>query len=98
MSNSDVSTPKKPGRRVETPAQRLLRLQSETKLAQQAVKAHRDRTLAALAAALVDEAQADPAFMATVQEILPRRVSTKSVLPAMLELLGVGQSSKQHAA
>ena len=98
MSNNNVSTPKKPGRRAETPTQRLQRLQSEMKLAEQAVKAHRDRTLASLAAALVEEAQANPEFMEAVQEILPRRVTAKSALPAMLELLGISRSSKRRAA
>jgi len=87
MSESDVSTRKKPGRRTETPAERVRRLEQDIKLAREAEKEHRRRVHADMATALVIEAKARPEFMAMLRDILPRRVSSKAALTEIMAVL-----------
>jgi hypothetical protein len=80
MTQSDDATPKKPGRKAETPAQRLARAERDLIEAKRAVKEAESRRHATIGAALMEEAQGDAEFRAKLREILRRRVTSKAAI------------------
>jgi hypothetical protein len=78
MGKEPEGAPKKPGRKAETPAQRLERLQRDILLAKQAVKDADQRRLSTIGAAVLAEGEGDAEFMARLRDILRRRVETKA--------------------
>ena len=70
MNNRSVKERKKPGRKVETPEQRLERLERDLAAARQAVAAAEKRKLSTIGAAVLAEAQSDAAFMDRLRAIL----------------------------
>lgn len=79
--------PAKRGRKSETPAQRLARLQHAVVEAKQAAKDAERRMFATVGEALLAEAGADSALKARVVEILRRRVTAASAKADIAALL-----------
>lgn len=87
MTSETPSSPRKSGRRRETPAQRLTRLQQALKEAEKAHHAQRQRGLAIIGSALLDEARSDEELMKRVRAIVRKRVTGKSARADIAELL-----------
>lgn len=81
----------KPGRKAETPQQRLERLERETAAARRAVADAEQAKLAAIGAAMLAEAEADPGFMNSLRDILRERVKGKAAKAAVASLLDAGK-------
>ena len=78
MSDDTHPPVKKPGRKAETPAQRLARLEQDIANAKRAVKDAEQRCFATIGAAVSEEAAADAEFNTRLLDILRRRVTSKS--------------------
>lgn len=78
---------KKPGRKAETPAQRLERLEKEMAAARRAVAEAEQRKLAAIGGAVVAEAEGNPAFRDQLRDVLRQRVTAKAERAAVASLL-----------
>lgn len=87
MTSPNDTIAKKPGRKAETPAERLARLERDVETARQAVRDADKRKFAIVGAALVDEADGDPAFKEKLHDILRRRVTGKTALAEIAPLL-----------
>lgn len=87
MIEDGAAIPKKSGRRTETPAQRLVRLEQGVQLAKQAKKEHDKRVLATIGGALVAEGKERAEFMEAMREILRRRVTNSSAMADIVALL-----------
>ena len=86
-STTDRTAAAKPGRKVETPAQRIDRLQRELLAAKHAAKEAEQRQFAVVGAAVLAEAENDSALKARVVEILRRRVTSATAKADIAELL-----------
>lgn len=79
---------KKPGRKVETPAQRLERLQRELDATRQAIAEAEQRRLATVGRAVLDEAEGNPDFMNQLRQLLRARVTTKAGKADVASIVG----------
>jgi hypothetical protein len=77
----------KPGRKAETPVQRIERLERELQAAKHAAKEAEQRQFAVVGAALLAEAEGNPALKAQLAEILRRRVTTAAAKADIAALL-----------
>ena len=80
MSDTTEPAVRKPGRKAETPAQRLARLERDVAAAKQAVRDAEQRCFATIGAAVKAEADGDGEFKARLHDILRRRVTSKAAL------------------
>lgn len=87
MSEASAEERKKPGRKAETPEQRLARLERDLVAARRAVEEAQQRKLAAIGAAVLGEAETNPAFMDELRHILRARVTSKAGKEAVAPLL-----------
>ncbi len=87
MASPNKTEGKKPGRKAETPTQRLERLERDIQAARQAVKEAEQRKLATVGAAVLAEADGDPGFKAQLIDTLRRRVISKNGLADIASLL-----------
>ena len=78
---------KKPGRKAESPAQRLERLEKEMIAARRAVAEAEQRKLAAIGRAVIAEAEGNPAFREQLRDVLRQRVTAKADRAAVASLL-----------
>ena len=88
MSNVSVKERKKPGRKAETPAERMARLEQDLALARKAVHDGKQRALVAIANAVLDEAADDTALSERVRQIVSKRVTKKADRTDVLALIG----------
>lgn len=88
MSGAGEQAARKPGRKAETPAERLARLERDLALAKEAVKEAEQRLDLTVGRAVREEAAGDPVFMARLRDILGRRVVSKTGRAAIASLLG----------
>lgn len=88
---------KKPGRKSETPAQRLERLEREMTAARRAVAEAEQMTLATVGQAMIAEAESDPAFMARLRDVIRARVTSKPGKAAVAALLAPSPGSAEEA-
>jgi hypothetical protein len=77
MMEMDHATTKKPGRKSESPTERLVRLQRDLQMAKRAVKEAEYRTYATVGEGVMAEADEDAEFKMRLREILRRRVTSK---------------------
>ncbi|MDN3568718.1 hypothetical protein ACFQY5_36000 [Paeniroseomonas aquatica] len=89
---------KKPGRKSETPAQRLERLERDIAAARQAVADAEQRKLATIGAAVLAEAGDNPSFMDELQRLLRARVSTKAGKADIASILAHPSTNTEPAA
>jgi hypothetical protein len=82
-----ASTPGKRGRKSETPAQRLERLQRAVADAKIAAREAERRKCEAVGVAVLTEADADPQLKARLRDILKRRVSGQQARADIASLL-----------
>jgi phytoene/squalene synthetase len=85
---------KKPGRKAETPEQRLARLERDLAAARRAVEEAQQRKLVAIGAAVLAEAEGNAAFMEQLCGILHARVTAKAGKEALASLLAHTPVSK----
>jgi hypothetical protein len=78
MAKPHDTPAKKPGRKAETPAQRLERLERDLQAARRAVKQAEHRTFATVGAAVLAEAHSDEEFKTRLRDILRRHVESKT--------------------
>jgi hypothetical protein len=78
---------KRPGRKSETPVQRLERLERDLAAARKAVAEAEQRRLATIGRAVLAEAEGNPVFMDQVRELLQRHVTTKAGKAAIALML-----------
>ncbi len=78
MTDLQGHTSKRPGRKAETPGQRLQRLERDLKAAKQAMRDAEQRTFATIGSALMAEADGDAEFKMKLRDILRRRVTSKT--------------------
>lgn len=88
---------KKPGRKAETPAQKLQRLEQEMVAARRAVAEAEQRKLSTIGQAVMAEAEAKPAFMRQLRTILKDHVTTKTGKEALASLLDAAASDDTPA-
>lgn len=83
------STPASPKsrRKAETLAERLQRLERDLVLAREAVREHQQRTFAAIGAAVVAEAKERAEYMASLRDVVQRRVTAKGARADVTALL-----------
>lgn len=90
MPEATTREKKKPGRKAETPAQRLARLEIDLAAARMAVEEGRQRGLAAIGSAVLAEASEDADFNQRLRQIVTRRATKKAEKADVLALLGNG--------
>jgi hypothetical protein len=78
MAKPHDAPAKKPGRKAETPAQRLERLERDLQAAKRAVKQAEHRKFATVGAAVLAEADNDGEFKTRLRDILRRHVESKT--------------------
>ena len=78
MSDATAVETKKPGRKSETPQQRLARLERDLVLAKKAVQEAEQRKLATIGGAVLAEAAEDSTFRTQLQKLLRARVTSKT--------------------
>jgi hypothetical protein len=78
MTTQSDTPAKKPGRKAETPAQRLERLERDLQAARRAVKEAEHRKFATVGAAVLAEAESDGEFKTRLRDILRRHVDSKT--------------------
>jgi hypothetical protein len=93
MSDIGETIAKRRGRKAETPAQRLARLERDVELAKQAVKEADARRFATIGAALWEETENDAEFKARVLSVLHRRVTNKTGRADIAPLLAGGSDT-----
>jgi hypothetical protein len=84
---STIHAAGKPGRKSETPAQRLARLERDLVAAKRAVKEDARRKSATIGAAVAEEMEGNPEFRAAIRDVLRRRVTTRTGLADIAHLL-----------
>lgn len=87
MSDQPARERKKPGRKAETPEERLARLERDLAAARRAVEEAQQRKLVAVGAAVLAEAESNAAFMEELRRILRARVTGKTGKEAVASLL-----------
>lgn len=87
MANQPAGERKKPGRKAETPEERLARLERDLAAARRAVEEAQQRKLVAIGAAVLAEAEDNATFMEELRRILRARVTGKSGKEAVASLL-----------
>ena len=87
MANQPAGERKKPGRKAETPEERLARLERDLAAARRAVEEAQQRKLVAIGAAVLAEAEANAGFMEELRRILRARVTSKAGKEAVASLL-----------
>lgn len=91
MTEQPANEPRKrgrPGRKAETPAQRLERLERDLVEARRAVEEAEQRKLATVGSAVLAEAEGNATLMAELRRILQTRVTTKAGKAEVASLLG----------
>jgi hypothetical protein len=78
MTSTNIVATRKPGRKSETPVQRLARLERDVLTAKHAVRDAENRGHATIGAAVREEAKGNAEFKATLHDILRRRVTTRA--------------------
>jgi hypothetical protein len=86
-TTSDRKAAGKPGRKPETPVQRIDRLQRELLAAKHAAKEAEQRQFAIVGAAVLAEAEGDGALKARLVEVLRRRVTGAAAKAEIAALL-----------
>lgn len=87
MTDQPATERKKPGRKAETPAQRLARLQLDLAAARRAVEEAEQRQLATIGKAVMEEAGESPEFRKQLDQLLRKRVTTKAGKAAIASVL-----------
>ena len=95
---SEAKERKKPGRKAETPAQRLERLEREMHSARRAVAEAEQQKLATIGSAVMIEAENNPAFMDQLRRILAERVTSKTGKASVASLLAAGSPAASPIA
>lgn len=101
MSDIPSSQPGKrgrPGRRAETPVERIARLEKDLAAARRAAVEAEQRMLATIGAAVMAEANANPAFKAQLVPVLHARVTTKAGRASIASLLDQDAGISEPAA
>ena len=96
MNASLKPEPKKRGRKSESPAEKLARLERDIATARQAVAQAETRRLATIGSAILAEAQDNPKFLAEVQKLLRARVTTKAGQADIASLLNAANLSVEN--
>jgi len=78
MTTQHDTPAQKPGRKAETPAQRLERLERDIQAARRAVREAENRKFATVGAAVLAEAEGDGEFKTRLRDILRRHVTAKT--------------------
>jgi hypothetical protein len=86
-TTSGAGATAKRGRKPETPAERIARLQQELQAAKHAAKEAEQRQCAVVGAALLAEAEGNAALKAQIVEILRRRVTAAAAKADIAGLL-----------
>ena len=95
MSNTLPTEKKKPGRKSETPAQKLARLEQDIAAARQAVALAETRKLATIGSAVLAEAEDNPSFMKQLRELLQKWVTSKT---GQADIAGLIATAKNEPA
>lgn len=92
MTEQPIKERGKPGRKVETPQQRLERLERELAAARRAAEEAEQRKLATIGAAVLAEAEGNATYMTELRRILRARVATKTGKADIAAILGAASA------
>jgi hypothetical protein len=87
MSERDAEGKKKPGRKTETPQQRLVRLERDLAIARKAVQEAEQRKLATIGQAVMAEAADNAEFQKQLHDLLRSRVTSKAGKAEIADLM-----------
>jgi hypothetical protein len=95
MNGKIPAEQKKPGRKAETPQQRLERLERDLVLARKAVTDAKQRQLATIGQAVIDEANENAEFKKQLYLMLQARVTSKAGKVEIASLMRDNSASPQ---